>query len=374
MTSDDLVFALQGVGFTRFCGVPDSILADFSDSLDAIVGEDSHVVCANEGSAVAQAMGIYLATKCVPVVYMQNSGLGNAVNPLISMASSAVVGIPLLLIIGWRGQPGVPDEPQHLHQGIITLPLLELLDINYKILNSTEPVSQQLSGTYQACMDTAKPTALVIPRGVLATKPLVAVSQQGSPSRRDYIETLVEVAPGSAAFVSTTGFASRELNEILIKHSRSGSGFYVVGAMGYASQIGYGISSQLSERHVVCIDGDGALLMHAGGLASQQHVTKRRFIHILINNGCHDSVGGQRTAKSDISYTELATIMGYKQTKYASSIEAFKDVVLQAFRSEEPTFIEVKVQPGSFGNLSRPSQSPKANAIDFMVHLSSTSI
>lgn len=363
--------ALVRYGTDFFTGIPDSLLKSFCAYITDHAGERRHIIPANEGAAVALACGYHLATGKIPLVYMQNSGIGNAVNPLLSLADPEVYRIPLLLLIGWRGEPGIPDEPQHLKQGKVTGALLEAMGIPAVILGDTEAaVHQQLASVYQEMAHTQAPYALVVRKDTFAPYALSKTeASQGGMSREEAIEAILNSSGPETLFFSTTGMASRELYEVRdrfhLGHERD---FLTLGSMGHASQIALAVALHRPNRLVTCLDGDGAALMHLGALAiigTQKQL--RNFRHILLNNGAHDSVGGQPTVALEIDLPGIARACGYKAVYSAATREELGALV--AAKQEGPTFIEVRVRKGARKDLGRPRSSPEENKEAFMAGL-----
>lgn len=374
MISPELFFSeLNRAGVDYFTGVPDSLLKAFCAYVSDNVAEDKHVIACNEGSAVALGIGYHLATKKIPLVYMQNSGIGNAVNPLLSLADADVYSIPMILMIGWRGEPGVKDEPQHVKQGKVLLPLLESMDIPCEIIDENE--SQALASIKKAALlakSESRPVALVVKKGAfdsysLKTKTKTSYAYQ----REDVVKVIVDNLDKDDIVVSTTGMASRELFEYRASsgfdHS---SDFLTVGGMGHASQIALAIASQRPERRVVCIDGDGAALMHLGALTTNGHSALKNFKHIVINNGAHDSVGGQPTLGFTIDFLQIAKACNYDLVMQCDGHEALGKKVRAILASESCSLLEVLVNKGSRSNLGRPTTTPIENKASFMRFIS----
>lgn len=358
----------QGTGF--FTGVPDSLLknlcAFITDSFDA----EHHIIAANEGNAVALAAGHYLATGTIPMVYMQNSGEGNAVNPLLSLADTDVYQIPLLLCIGWRGEPGVHDEPQHVKQGKVTLSLLETMGIPYQVLSSDEAsMKVQVEQAYATMKTEQAPVALIVKKGLFAEYALQQPDRvEGKLTREEALEIIVSHTDPRAIFVSTTGMASRELYEI---RERNGEGhekdFLTVGSMGHASQIALGIALSKKTRQVYCLDGDGAALMHLGGMAIIGTTKPENYFHIILNNGSHDSVGGQPTVGRDVDLVGVAKSLGYATAAKVSDESALVEAL--ATKNAGPHCIEVLVKKGNRKDLGRPKSTPVENKQAFMHYI-----
>jgi phosphonopyruvate decarboxylase len=355
-----------GVGY--FTGVPDSLLSSFGAYLEDHAGTN-HTIAANEGNAVGIGLGNYLATGKIPLVYMQNSGQGNVVNPLLSLADREVYGTPMLLMIGWRGEPGAKDEPQHVKQGRVTLDLLEAMEIPYVVLSTCrEEAAAQVDEAVRQSTKQSQPYALVVSKGTFAPYKLQQPRETQFPMDREgAVKHIIDSLDTEAIVVSTTGKTSREVFEyreaLEQDHARD---FLTVGGMGHASSIALGIAEQKPDRRVYCIDGDGALLMHLGGLAIIGTKRLQNFVHVLINNGAHDSVGGQPTVGFDIHFPEIAAAVGYRK---AFSIEAIEELqeVLQASRElAGPLFIEIRVNKGARDDLGRPTTTPAENRDEFM--------
>ncbi|WP_018985012.1 phosphonopyruvate decarboxylase [Methylophilus methylotrophus] len=382
--AEDFLSALQAEQVQFFAGVPDSLLKElcacFSDKLAA----GQHVIAANEGGAIGLAIGQYLATRQPALVYMQNSGLGNIVNPIASLADPQVYGIPMLLVIGWRGEldehgQQIHDEPQHVKQGQITLSQLDVMDIPYQVMTSDiQTAHAQIQALLNQAIERQGPVALVVRKQSFApykkaeTKPeTVATLADKLPtleSREHMIQQIVSALPAEAAVVATTGMASRELFEYRKSqqagHSRD---FLTVGGMGHASQIACGIALAQPDRQVICIDGDGAMLMHMGSLTISAQ--QSNLLHIVLNNGAHDSVGGQPTIAAQLPLAEIASAAGYAQVFSVSRTEDLKTVLQQAVHSGKSSFIEVLCRKGARADLGRPTRTPTQNKQDFMQFL-----
>ncbi len=349
------------VGF--FTGVPDSLLKSFCAYLTDHVGRD-HVIAANEGGAVGLATGHYLATGHPALVYMQNSGQGNAVNPLASLADPDVYGIPMLLLVGWRGEPGVKDEPQHVKQGKITLSLFETMGIPVSVLPEEEPAAlEMLKSAISQCVRGSRPVALVVRKGLFEPYVLQNKTEDLSTmSRESVIEDILRRYP-DAFFVTTTGMISREVYETRERlgqdHSRD---FLTVGSMGHASMIAVGIAMARPDRQVVCLDGDGASLMHMGNMAIAGQSPCPNLLHIVLNNAAHDSVGGQPTVANRVDLSSIAEACGYcVNSVFFGGAEVTND--------RTPTFVEIQVAKGARPDLGRPKTTPVQNRDAFMARL-----
>jgi len=400
----------QGVGF--FCGVPDSLLKNFcayitDNSVEKVGGESrstkddktplststssllSHIIAANEGGAVALASGHYLATGKPALVYMQNSGQGNAVNPLASLADPDVYSIPMILLVGWRGEPGVHDEPQHVKQGKITVSLFETMGIPAYVIPDEvgtdvsaargmpggHPLPDWRTVVENACkqaMDEKRPVALIVRKGLFADYKLQSKKPDiADLPREKAIEQLLDTLPPDAVIVSTTGMISRELYELREKvggesrstadsllsekHSRD---FLTVGSMGHASMIAMGIAQAQPKRPVICLDGDGASIMQMGNMAIVGQSGCANLTHIVLNNAAHDSVGGQPTVGGSIDLKAIAKACGYEVVeKVGGESRSTKD---------RPLFVEIKVAKGARKDLGRPKEPPQVNKQLFM--------
>ncbi|MBU3194042.1 phosphonopyruvate decarboxylase [Clostridium algidicarnis] len=357
-----------------FVGVPDSLLKDFCAYIKENVDSKNNIVAANEGNALAIASGYYLATGNPALVYMQNSGQGNIINPLASLNDPLVYSIPALLVIGWRGEPNKKDEPQHKKQGLVTLKLLEALDIEYSILTEKDDVGiwkKKISEAVEYMKKEKRPYALVVTKGIFSTYKLKEQSKVNfEMSREDAIKEIVNALGDEDTIVSTTGMASRELfEEREARNMGHEKDFLTVGSMGHASQIALGIALSRPKKNVYCLDGDGALLMHLGGLAIIGTQKVENFKHIVINNGAHDSVGGQSTVGLDIDIPSIAKSCGYKKTFTVSTFEDLKAYLKILVEAKGPVLLEVKVRKGARKDLGRPTTSPIENKDMFMKFL-----
>lgn len=365
---------LRALGVEFFTGVPDSLLKNLCAELGALPGH-VRVTAANEGGAVALAAGHYLGTGAPALVYMQNSGQGNAFNPLVSLAAPEVYGIPMLLLVGWRGQPGGKDEPQHVKQGIITRRIFEGMDIPCEILSEDWSEAEgQLARIVGDIRAREAPAALLVRGGTFQRGSASAGEEsdcQDRPfplSREKAIERVLACAPEGAVFVSTTGHISRELYECRersgVAHERD---FLTVGSMGHASQIAMGLALSRPDRPVLCLDGDGAVLMHMGALAIIGQSSCRNLYHVVLNNGAHDSVGGQRTVALQIDLVRIAEACGYRHVATARVLGEIEEALESFSRNEGPSsnggpsFLEIRVSRGHRDDLGRPRSSPERN-------------
>lgn len=359
-------------GILFFSGVPDSLLKDFCAYVTDHVDDRHHVIAANEGGAVALAAGYYLATGNYALVYMQNSGLGNATNPLLSLADPEVYSIPMLLMIGWRGEPGIHDEPQHVKQGRVTLGLLEAMEIPYLVLDgNTRDWRGLVRSLCDQMRDHERPVAIVVRTDTFDDYKMGTIDDDSSLlTREEAISIVVERIGDNDIVVSTTGKTSRELFEVRERYSQGhGRDFLTVGSMGHSSQIALGIALQKPNYRVICLDGDGAVLMHAGALAIVGQKAPPNFVHIVINNESHDSVGGQPTASPNVDYVDFAQAMGYRNALRAATSKEIESALAQLLDSEGPSLLEIKTRKGSRQDLGRPTITPLENRNELMRRL-----
>lgn len=357
-----------------FSGVPDSLLKNICAYIADNKDEKHNIIAANEGAAIGLAAGHYLATSEIPVVYMQNSGEGNIINPLASLTDKEVYNIPILLLIGWRGEPGVHDEPQHVKQGKITIPLLDVMGIKNIVMSKSEvDFTKQLDDALVYMRETNEAFAFIIEKDTFESYSLKLkedLISQLSMTREEAIQTVVDSIGENDAIVSTTGMISRELFEYRTKMNESHQrDFLTVGSMGHASQIALGIALEISERKVYCFDGDGAIIMHMGSMAIIGDKSPGNFIHVVFNNGSHDSVGGQPTVGLKINIPAIAKSVGYKAA-FSVDCKDSLDVVLGRIGKETgPILLEIKVRKGNRKDLGRPSTTPIQNKLSFMAFL-----
>jgi phosphonopyruvate decarboxylase len=357
-------------GVTFFTGVPDSLLKHLNSQIMADLPRDRHVVAANEGAAVGIAIGHYLRTGRPAVVYLQNSGFGNLVNPLLSLADPDVYGIPMVVIVGWRGQPGVPDEPQHVKQGRVMTPLLDALELPWSVLPADpDAADHRLKEAVATTVERRCPYLLVVEAGTFGaptTEPPPAGPVTAA-SREQALVALVEAVGTGPIVVSTTGMLSRELFEHRVRTGGSGErDFLTVGGMGHACSIALGIALREPQREVWCFDGDGALLMHLGSLAVIADHAPARFFHVVFNNGVHDSVGGQPTSIGRVDVPAAARALGYRHAARVADPADLPAAVAEMRRQGGPGLLEVPVRPGARPDLGRPTRTPAESKRAFM--------
>jgi len=369
---------LRENGIDFFAGVPDSLLKNICAYITDSLPREQNIIAANEGGAMGIAAGYHLATGRIPVVYMQNSGEGNIINPLASLTDKEVYNIPVLLLIGWRGRPGVHDEPQHVKQGKVTTGLLNTMGINYTVLSKDEEAAaKQVKTAVDYMQKTNECYALVIEKDTFDAYVLQNKVDSGlTLSREEAIETVVEALPQNAAVVSTTGMISRELFEIRERKAQGHAhDFLTVGSMGHASQIALGIALQQPQRPVFCFDGDGATIMHMGNMAITASMMPKNYVHVVFNNGAHDSVGGQPTVGLSIDLPAIAKAVGYPQTYSVSTKEELGMALASITNNlspitQGPIFLEIRVRKGNRKDLGRPTTTPIQNKEALMKLLS----
>lgn len=357
-----------------FTGVPDSLLKDFCSYITDNTDKKNHIIAANEGNALSLGIGYHLSSNKIPLIYMQNSGLGNIINPLLSLADNDVYSTQALLMIGWRGEPGVKDEPQHKKQGRITLDLLNTMEVPYEILSADDTQSsalKKISSMIKNIKEDNQVSALIIKKNTFEKYSLKKnITSSYDMYREDAIKIIIDELTNKDIFISTTGVTSRELFEYREELEQSHENdFYTVGGMGHASQIALGIAIQNKENNIYCLDGDGALLMHMGSAAIAAQQNCSNYKHILFNNGSHDSVGGQPTVGFDIDFQNIARSCGYRNVLYADNRGDLKKSIEKIKRLNECCFLEIKVNKGFRDNLGRPTTSPIENKKSFMSFL-----
>lgn len=356
-----------------YAGVPDSQLKALCNYLIDTYGIDEkhHIIAANEGNCVAVSAGYYLATGKVPVVYMQNSGEGNIINPVASLLNDKVYAIPMIFIIGWRGEPGIHDEPQHIYQGEVTLKLLEDMDIKTFVIgkSTTEEELALVMKEYRKALAKCKSVAFVVCKGALSYDGDVEYKNDNDMLREDIIRHITDVS-GDDPIVSTTGKASRELFEIREQNGQDHKyDFLTVGSMGHSSSIALGIAINKPNTKIWCIDGDGAMLMHMGAMAVIGANAPENMVHIVINNASHETVGGMPTVAGSIDVVSIAKACGYKRAVSVNNFEELDRVLKDAKENDGLCFIEVKSSIGARENLGRPTTTALENKKNFMSYL-----
>ncbi len=364
---------LEELGAEFYTGVPDSQLKALCNYLahNYAYSPDKHVIAANEGNAVALAAGYHLATGKVPVVYMQNSGQGNIINPVASLMNDKVYGIPCIFVIGWRGEPGVKDEPQHIYQGEVTLKLLEDMDIAAYVISkdTTAEDIHQCMTEYRKLLSNGKQVAFVVRKGALSYDTKVEYKNDNTMVREDIIKHIISVS-GDDVVVSTTGKASRELFEAREANGQGhGFDFLTVGSMGHTSSIALGVAVNKPGSKVWCIDGDGAMLMHMGSMALMGQYAPENVVHVLINNGAHETVGGMATVAGKMDFVQIALGCGYPRAVSVDSFEALDRELRLAKETNQLSLIEVKCSIGARDDLGRPTTTAMDNKNSFMEYL-----
>ena len=347
VNQNELFEALEAMGVDFFTGVPDSLLNDFCLYMTNNMTAKQHVMAANEGNAIAIAAGHYMATGNIPVVYMQNSGIGNATNPLLSLTHDCVYGIPMILVIGWRGDPAINDHAQHKKQGELTPVLMKDMDIPYEILDTEETVVEKFNWAVEKAKEISSPVALIAKKAILTQK---EKKQQYADSslmnREEAVAAVVDVLGADAIYLGTTGRATREVHEQLKLHNiGAGHEWQNVGSMGHVSSVGLGIAIAKPETKVVVFDGDAAAVMHMGALATNCRYKAGNMIHIVLNNGVNESVGGQPSAGYVINLTGVAEACGYRTPGHAvETKEELQKLVRENKKGEIPLFVDVHVR------------------------------
>lgn len=334
-----------------YTGVPDSILKELSYALQK-KGQKNHIVATNEGSAISLGIGYYLSTKKIPCIYMQNSGLSNALNPLISIAHQKVYSIPLILIIGWRGSPKISDEPQHNVKGKITEKILRLLNIKYTIIRSKNDL-KKFDKQIKIAKKKSTIVACLIEQGTLK-KTDRKKKEFYNLDKEFFLKTLLLLLKKNTKIISSTGYNSRELMYLRNKYKiKNGSDFYMVGGMGHTSSVALGFSL-FSKKKIICIDGDGSLLMHLGSIKMAGTFAKKNFKYILLNNNSHDSVGDQSTYSNVVNFEKLSKSLGFERFYSIKDNKSLKKNIKEFLENKTLSFLEVKVSNSKIQKLPRP--------------------
>jgi len=368
---DFFIEALREKGIDCFAGVPDSLLKNICAYITDHFDSAHNIIAANEGAAVGLAAGHYLATSHPACVYMQNSGEGNIINPLASLTDQEVYNIPVLLLIGWRGRPGVHDEPQHVKQGKVTTGLLNVMGVNYEVLSKDEDKAVKQIEKAAKALANKEVFALVVEKDTFEDYKLQNVEVNNlTMTREEAIQTVAAALDEKDCIVSTTGMISRELFEYRVSmnqgHERD---FLTVGSMGHASQIALGIALEKKDRRIWCFDGDGASIMHMGSMAIVAQKSPKNYFHVIFNNGAHDSVGGQPTVGLEIDLPAVAKAVGYKATCSVDTKAELENILAKVNSFEGPVLLEIKVKKGNRKDLGRPTTTPIQNKVAMMTFL-----
>ncbi len=359
MINSKKIFNILKNNINFFTGVPDSVLKEFLKFLPN--KKKNHLISVNEGTAVSHAIGYYLATKKIALVYMQNSGLGNAINPLISIANEKVYQIPMCILLGWRGSPNKKDEPQHLAMGKITLDLLKLLKIKYVIINNNNSISK-IKKILDYSKKRKKIICIIIKKDSLSKNKVPKIRKKLNNNnilRLKFIENLLKFTTKKYKIVSTTGYTSRELYYLRKNKKSHIRDFYMVGGMGHASSVALGLSSFLNYKKIICLDGDGSILMHLGSMHTIGVLKNPNFKHIILNNNSHESVGGQGTEAQNIDFMNLSKSVGYKNYFILRKKNEINKILKKFLKSSGPSLLEVKIISGTIKDLMRPKNLKK---------------
>lgn len=350
--------------FEFFAGVPDSTLKYLCSYIDDHAKD--HIICANEGNAIAQGIGYFMATSKIPVIYLQNSGFGNILNPLLSLASEDIYNIPMLILVGWRGQPGKKDEPQHIHQGRVLEKTLKALEFNYDIMSKDiDEAKKQIDSISNKILQNRNIHFLIIEPDSFTEYKTHEIHSSSKLERKEVLQSFIEKFQDSQ-FLASTGFIGRELfqlrEELNLNHA---SDFLCIGGMGHVAQIGYTFA-KYSNKHTIVMDGDGSLLMHMGGLSSIQHFQNINLIHIILNNGCHLSVGGQSTVAQNLNLKSIATELGYQHSFQINNQSELQEALNNLSSLSGPIFLDIRVNTKIQKDLMRPNLSPQQMLKQFM--------
>jgi len=368
MKAELLTLCIKQLGIEVLTGVPDSTLKEFCDYINSEKTGLIHHTAPNEGSAVGIATGVYLSTGKPVCVYMQNSGIGNAVNPITSIANTEVYNIPMLFIVGYRGSPGLKDEPQHKFMGRITEKMFDCLEIEYEVIDGSisESKLKDIFDRIKNTLANKKQFSLIIKKDTFDKRTNAAYANSYKLNREHIVSEIMKKIKENDLVVSTTGKISREVYE----QNNRNQCFLTVGGMGHASMIAFGIAENSPSKRVICLDGDGAALMHLGNLAFIGSRGVENLIHICLNNDAHESVGGMPTAAPNFKYAETAKVCGYSNIFVVQTAEEFNNLMNDFNNLKKLTFIEIKVANESRDDLARPKESALDNAISFMNYIS----
>ena len=372
VNQQELFEALDRLGVKFFTGVPDSLLNDFCLYMTNNIPDSHHVMAANEGNAIGIAAGNYMATGNIPLVYMQNSGIGNATNPLLSLTHDCVYGIPMILVIGWRGDPSINDHAQHKKQGQLTPVLMSDMDIPYEILDADETVVDKFTWAVNKAKEISAPVALIVKKAILTQKEKKQTYADSKlMNREEAVAAVVDVLGGDAIYLGTTGRATREVHEQLIAHGiGEGHEWQNVGSMGHVSSGGLGLALARPNKRIVVFDGDAAAVMHMGALATNCRYKAGNMVHIVLNNGVNESVGGQPSAGYLIDLTTIAKACGYRTVGHAvETKEELQRIVIENQSGEMPLFIDVHVRQGIRSDMPKLNIDHKAQKEALMRNL-----
>jgi phosphonopyruvate decarboxylase len=370
ISSKEFLNNLINNGFNFFTGVPDSLLKELNCEIFNCIPAADHIIAANEGSAIGIAAGYYLANKIPAVVYLQNSGIGNCINPLLSLADEEIYSIPMLLLIGWRGKPGLKDEPQHLKQGRVMEKLLNSIDMKYFILNKNSDYSVIIkSATEWSTLHSRPVTILIEPETFAKSSRASLMGEQEFALKREDAIRIVARHFQDDPIISTTGMISRELYDYRCETGVEKRDFLTVGSMGHASSIALGLALQKKSKRIILLDGDGAFLMHMGAAATIGALKPGNLIHIVLNNGAHDSVGGQPTIARSLDLSAVARSLGYVATYDVQDQEGLEHALSRAETNKTLTFLNINVSKGARPNLPRPTETPKEIKRSFMTFI-----
>jgi len=359
----DFVEHLGELGVSMFVGVPDSLLKPLGQYVMEALPRKQHIITADEGAAVGVALGHYLRTTTPALVYLQNSGFGNTVNPLLSLADPDVYGTPMVLVVGWRGQPGVKDEPQHVKQGGVMTQMIDAMELPYAVLpNDPDGARACVAEAVSTAVSTSGPYIVLVEKGtfesISADAPLTP-EVAARPSREAALDALLQQVSDDAIIIATTGMLSRELFELREQNgSDSSRDFLTVGGMGHASAIALGVAQSEHQREVWCFDGDGAALMHLGTMANIADHARSNFFHAVFNNGVHDSVGGQPTSISVVDLPAAARSLGYRSASSTGELSQLAGLVAEMRDQDGPSLVELSIKPGARADLGRPTRTP----------------
>lgn len=366
INSDNLIKILKKNKINFVTGVPDSLFKTVCFAFEKKLNEKEHIPAANEGSAIGLAVGYHLATNKIPLVYLQNSGIGNAINPLNSIVNKSVYKIPMILLIGWRGEMNgskhIKDEPQHFYQGKITVKQLDLLGIKTIKVNNKSNLNILIKKAKNLAIKKLQPVALLVRKNTF-TENFFKRKSKNKNTREEFLIELYKHLPKNSLKISTTGMLSREIYELDLLNKWLDNTFMCIGGMGLASSIAAGIANR-SKKKIICLDGDGAAIMHMGAL-----ITSAKFnniIHILFNNNSHDSVGGQSTAGKNLNFFNIAKSLGYKNVYRIRNPQKLSIVIRKILKLRKNSFIEIICSAGHRNNLARPVEKPVFNKINFM--------